>query len=62
MRQVLTNIMLIAVTVALLVHFILIAIYGGVTIQEPNVYILTAEMVGLLSIVGFAIFNLARLE
>jgi hypothetical protein len=44
-----------AVTLALLVHFALIAYYGGVTIQEENPVVLWSEIVMLVAILVFAI-------
>ena len=55
MKRIIADILLIAVTLALLGHFVTIWIYGDVIIREPNVLILSLETTGLLLILGFAI-------
>ncbi len=61
MREILTNIVMIALAIAFLVHFWLIVKYGGYFIQEPNPFILFTEIVGFIVIIGFGCFNLIDL-
>lgn len=53
-------ILVIVLSLALLVHFTLIAIYGAVTIQEANPVYLILEMLGLVFIIGLAIWSLIK--
>lgn len=61
MRAVITNVLLLGTASALLVHFVLIGIYGYQLIDEPNPVILALEIVGMLAIVSFALVNLKSL-
>lgn len=61
MRAVITNVLLLGTASALLVHFVLIGIYGYQLIAEPNPVILAVEIVGMLAIVSFALVNLKSL-
>lgn len=60
MRSIFTNLLLIAVTLALLTHFIAIAIMRTVSIAEPVQWILYTEIAGMVAIVGFALANIAN--
>ena len=42
--------------IALLFNFILIAIYGEVKIQEPNIYILYTEIAMMVLIIAYGIY------
>ena len=57
-----TNIIVIALSMAFLTHFILIAIHKTIVIQEPILIILALEIVMLLAFIGFAIFNIIKLR
>jgi len=41
-------------SLAFLIHFALVAYYGAVQIQEPNIFILIAEIAGLVAILALA--------
>jgi len=58
MREILTNIILIGITVAFLTHFAMIGIYKQVLIQEPNLTIFAAEVCMLVTFAAFGISNL----
>lgn len=60
MNRVMPAIIMIALAIALLVHFALIIIYGGYFIAEPNPVMLIAEITLLLAIVGYGIYTLER--
>ncbi len=60
MRSILINILLIAVTTALLVHFALLWAYSEVLIQEPNKIILAIETVAFFGILGFSIYGFTQ--
>lgn len=62
MREWFTNVLLISLAIALLVHFYLILIYGEVLIREPNSLRLFCEMSVLWGIVAFGVLNLRRLR
>lgn len=55
MFEVISNILLLAVTAALLVHFVLIVRYASYIAQEPNPVILFAEVVMLLAILCYSV-------
>lgn len=61
MRAGITNALLLGSASALLVHFVLIAIYGYQLIAEPNPVILAIEIVGMFAIILFAFLNLKSL-
>ena len=60
MRQAIANSLLMGLAAAFLFHFIRIAIYKQVLIQEPNPLILIVEFLGLIAIIGFAIGDLIK--
>ena len=62
MREWITNLLLIGISIAFLVHFIMIKIYGSVVISEPNKLILGLEIVGFIAIIGFGIWNIVKIE
>lgn len=53
---------MIALAVAFLVHFILIAVYDKVLIQEPNTAFLILEMAVLVGFIVFGISNLVKIQ
>lgn len=59
-RHILTNMIVIGLSIAFLVHFGLIAYYGQVVINEPHTVILALEIIGLTGLVVFAFINLVR--
>ncbi len=59
-RYFLTNIIVISLCIAFLVHFGLIAYYGQIVISEPYPVILGLEIAGLLGLMVFAFINLVR--
>lgn len=59
-RHILTNMIVIGLSIAFLVHFGLIAYYGQVVISEPHTVILALEIIGLTGLVVFAFINLVR--
>ena len=61
MRIWMANVFVIALGLALLWHFSMIAIYGRVSIGEPNTFVLVSEIVLVSGIVGFAVYNLIRM-
>ncbi|MBA7591048.1 hypothetical protein ES708_33196 [subsurface metagenome] len=61
MRAVITNVLLLGIASAFLVHFVLIGIYGYQIIAEPNPVILRLEIVGMFAVVLFALVNLKSL-
>ena len=62
MREWLTNTIIIGLSIAFLLHFGLIAIHGAILIQEPNLYILIAEMVMMICFITFAIYNMTKIR
>ncbi len=58
MRYYLTSVLLLATSIALLWHFGMIVIKGSLIIQEPNQIILWSEVVLVISIALFALWNL----
>lgn len=60
MRIWLTNILLLALAIAFLVHFSLILLYSEITIGEPNLLILGPEIGGMAIIAIFATVNLVQ--
>ena len=58
-REYITNVLLIGLSVAFLIHFLLIVCYGEFYVREPNILILGLEVVGLTIILVFAIKNIA---
>lgn len=61
MREWMTNILLLSLAIAFLVHLALIAIYGGVVIQEDNALILWLEVAAMVAITALAIYNLVKM-
>lgn len=59
-RHILTNMIVIGLSLAFLVHFGLIAYYGQVVISEPHTVILALEIIGLTGLIVFASLNLVR--
>jgi len=58
-REYITNVLLIGLSIAFLIHFLLIVCYGEFYVREPNILTLALEVVGLTIIVVFAIKNIA---
>ena len=58
--HILTNMIVIGLSLAFLVHFGLIAYYGQVVISEPHTVILALEIIGLTSLLVFASLNLVK--
>ena len=59
-RYILTNVIVISLSIAFLVHFGLIAHYGQIVISEPYPVILALEVIGLIGLIVFAFLNLLR--
>ena len=59
-RYILANGLTAGLSTAFLVHFLLIATKGRVYIQEPNPFILMAEIAGMIGAIWFAFDNLRR--
>lgn len=57
-RNIITNILLIAVCVAWFVPFIGILVNGSHLVREPNPFILGMELITFLVIIGFALANI----
>lgn len=60
MRCWLTNGALLGTSLAFLWHFAMIARYGKVSIQEPNLAILTAEIIFMTGLSTLAVCNLVK--
>lgn len=60
MRKIISNILMISLAVAFLVHFGMIAVWGQVIIQEPNFGILIVEILMLVGIVTFGVWSLVK--
>jgi len=60
MKHALAAGMIIGMSTAFLVHFAMIAHYRIVQIQEPNTFILIAEITGLAVIFGYGCWYLVR--
>ena len=60
MRYLIVNIIVISLSIAFLVHFGLIAYHGQIVIKEPQPVVLALEIIGLISLIIFAVLNLAR--
>ena len=58
MRYYFANVLVIAMSLAFLAHFILMAIYGSLLIQELNPVIWALEVTGLIVCIAFALSNL----
>jgi len=61
MREMLANIMVIALSIGLLWHFGCIIKYKQFYIQEPNILILVSEIAMFCAFIAFAIFNIIKL-
>jgi len=59
-RYILANGLVAGLSTAFLVHFLLIASRGRLYIQEPNHFILVAEIVAMVGAIWFAFDNLRR--
>ena len=59
-RYFFANVLVISLSIALLVHFGLIAFYGQVVITEPYPVILALDITGLLGLIAFTFLNLVR--
>ena len=60
-RTYFTNVLVVALSVSLLCHLVLIAIYGKLVIIEPSFIILGAEIALFIGIIAFAIGNIVKL-
>lgn len=58
MKQYLPNLFVLALSIAFLWHFSNIAIRGSHYIEEPNILILSAEIVMMLGLIFFATYNI----
>lgn len=58
LRNLISNVLLCAVTTAFLVHFALIGIYGKQVIQESSLTIYWSEVSFFILCLGFAVFNI----
>ena len=61
LREFFTNSLLIALAIAFLAHFSLIAKYKQVLVQELNLSMLTAEITLFIVIIGLGVFNIIKL-
>lgn len=57
MKEYITNGLMMGLAVAFLVHFAFIVRYGRFEIQEPSPVVLWLEVLFLLGIVAFGIYN-----
>ena len=62
MREFFANLIAIAEAVALLALFGMIATWGAVVIYENNAVILYSEIVIFIGVIGFAVYNIARIK
>lgn len=62
MREFFANLIAIALAVAFLAHFGMIAVWGAVVIHEPNTAILYSEIALFIGVIGFACYNIARIK
>ena len=60
MKLVIAYSLIVAMAIALLTHFVLIGIYGKILIQEPIVIILVLEIIFMVAIIAFGIYNLIK--
>jgi len=60
-RTYFTNVLVVALSISLLCHLVLIAIYGKLVILEPSLFVLSFEMAMLLGFIAFAIGNIVKL-
>ena len=61
MREWMTNAFLLGLALAFLVHLIMIAVRGQMTIAEPNPLILGLEIAAMVGLMTFAILNMVRI-
>lgn len=61
MREWMTNAFLLGLALAFLVHLIMIAVRGQVTIAEPNPLILGLEIAAMIGIMTFTIINMVKI-
>jgi len=61
MREYMTNVVMIAVTIAWLVPFYQIVTQGQVYAHEPNSIILGSEIALFTAIIVFGVFNITKL-
>jgi len=62
MREFFANIIVIALAVAFLAHFGMIAAWGAVVIYEDSTAILYSEIALFIGVIGFAVYNIARIK
>jgi len=60
-RTYFANVPVVALSVSLLCHLVLIAIYGKLVILEPSIFILSFEMAMFIGFIAFAIGNIVKL-
>jgi len=60
-RTYFANALVVALSVSLLCHLALIAIYGKLVIVEPSSIILRAEIAMFIGIIAFAVSNIVKL-
>ena len=57
-REYITNVLLIGLALAFLIHFLLIVCYGEFYVREPNILILVLEIAGITAIIVLAVQNI----
>lgn len=61
LRAILTNLLVLGMAIAFLVHFCLIAAYGAVTIYEHNTLVLALEIAFFSAVIVFAVLNIIKI-
>lgn len=60
MNAFIAGVLIIGLGAAFLAHFILIAVYGNIQIQEPNPYILYSEIALMILVIAYGVYFTIR--